>query len=856
MERTPLMKQFDDLKQQVPDALLFFRMGDFYELFGPDAQVAAPILEITLTTRDRNSENPTPMAGVPFHSAEGYIEKLLNAGYKVAIAEQVEAPSAAKGLVRREIVRVFTPAVQFSGEGLEVRYLATALPEGNGCWSFAGVDPSTGRVVIRSDWEQDRIQGELAQFPIRHWIRWGDAGGPEPQGVFSESLPQNYLNAGEAEALVMKSYGVTDLGNFFPNKTAVHALGILIRYILKTQQRDCLNHLTPPQPLQAADSLRLGPQTARHLDLFPNAERNPNLFEVIARTRSTLGGRRLKRWMEAPLSTYEGILTRQNTVKQLAQEGRVLDSLRSSFSQVYDMERILGRLVSDLASPRDTRQLGVSIQHGLEALHAASALETPVIQKARTLHETSLSTLSKRICEGQREEAPHHAREGKIFAKGYNKELDHYIELEEEGESTLLKLEAQEREATGIQNLRIKYNRVFGYFFEVSKGQSKNVPERFTRKQSTSNSERFISPELKKFEDEILSASSRRIALESALFESLKEDLRSQMRALQWLSDWVSDTDATQSLALLSLETGWVFPEISKEKGLHILDGRHPIVDRLQGGGFVPNSIELPAASPTLLITGPNMGGKSTVMRQTALIVLLAQMGSPIPAQSARIGICDAIYTRIGAHDAIAQGQSTFMVEMSELAYLLYNATDRSLILLDEIGRGTSTYDGLSVAWAVLEELTKRRGSLTLFATHYHELTQVAEQLSQSQNAHMAVDGSRGEKLRFLFKLEPGPSSESYGVHVAELAGVPRRVTTRAWEILENLESGQPHPIQGPAQLSFFASASAPQKAKTPPKKEEPPEVVRALQRTNLNDLTPLAALNLLAKFKDDCANL
>ncbi|MGZ3688252.1 MAG: DNA mismatch repair protein MutS, partial [Bdellovibrionota bacterium] len=678
-EQTPLMKQYWDLKNQVPDALLLFRMGDFYELFGDDAIEAGRILEITVTSRDKGKANPMPMAGVPHHAVQGYLQRLLKSGKKVAIGEQMEDPAAVKGkqIVRREITRVFTPGVQFDQEGAEANFLALVLSD-SGKWLLACLDASTGETLVGEPGSLEDLAQDLGALPVRHLIATGELPEEVPlalrSGTLIEKLPQNYLSLELAGASLKNHYDVADLSALVSGNAAAQALGILVTYVLRTQKQEKLAHLRIPRALRAAQTLTLGPNSAQHLDLLPADLGTPNLYSVINRTRSALGARMLRRWILAPLKNVPAIRSRQETVRELAGAG-ALAKLSARLAEVYDLERISGRINARLANPRDTLALGRTLGALEEIAAALEKSSAPrVLELGRNAREAAalLQPLATRILSTQREEAPLSARDGGIFKLGANPELDHLINLNENGQRWLVDLETREREATGISSLKVRYNRVFGYYIEITQAHLKNVPPHYQRKQTMMGAERFFTDELKKFEEEILTASFRQKALEQQMFEELLSAAQAQTAKIMEAGAYLGELDALASLAQLADEAGWVFPEIDESQELAIRAGRHPLVDLASRGSFVPNDLELsPATRMTLMITGPNMGGKSTVMRQTALIVILGQMGAPVPAADARWGAVSSLYTRIGAHDAIARGQSTFMVEMTELAHIL-----------------------------------------------------------------------------------------------------------------------------------------------------------------------------------------
>ncbi len=858
------MKQYWELKAKAPDSLLFFRMGDFYELFGDDAIEASKILEITLTSRDKNKENPMPMCGFPWHSAEPYIQKILNAGKKVAIGEQV-GPVGGKEIVRRELVRQFTPGIQFNLEGSEACFLGAALaiapqaPNAPASWILACLDASTGECLVSTPVSQETLLQDIQAFPIRHLIVSGPVLSPRelPINLLTENLPSNYLSLDKASDLLCSHYEIQNLEAFLPTPEAVLAVGMLLTYTLRTQQQEKLSHLRVPAPLHRPQAMVLGPRTAQHLDLLPNAENAPHLFALINRTKSALGARQLRRWMLAPLKRPELIRDRQLAVQELAKNSaRGAEAISSALSEVYDLERVLGRVNTRLANPRDTLALGKTLGVATLLEQKLSSPESKILVEFKILLtrlRQELAPLADRILNTQKEDAPYVARDGGIFKLGTNPELDRLINLNEDGQKWLLDLETREREATGISSLKVRYNRVFGYYLEVTQAHLKNVPSHYQRKQTTVGAERFFTEELKKFEDEIVHAASRQKAMEQELFEELLEAVRAKSLPVMEYAQVLGELDSLVALAKLSQESGWVFPTIDDSLELKIEQGRHPLVDLNSRGTFVPNDLGLsPETRMTLMITGPNMGGKSTIMRQTALIILLGQIGSPVPAKSASWGSVSSLYTRIGAHDAIARGQSTFMVEMSELAHILHHADERSLIILDEIGRGTSTYDGISVAWSTLEWICREIRARTLFATHYHELTRLSTSIPKLANAHMAVETglgteSRTSEFRFLYVLKEGATNDSFGVHVAKLAGLPKSVIERAWKVLDELEKNSisnGNHAPDPQQLPLFLDVQK--------REPEPPHpVLTQIGKLNPNEMTPLQALNWLATLQE-----
>ena len=867
------MKQYWELKAQAGDALLLFRMGDFYELFADDAVEASRILEITLTSRDKNKPNPMPMAGVPHHSVQGYIQKLLAFGKKVAIGDQIEDPATVVGnkIVKRAVTRIFTPGVQFECEGSDANYLAALVREGE-TWTLACLDASTGETLVGAPSAWSEATSELSARPIKQLLVIESEIGAgalaelklvAPDALI-ETLPKNYLAEIQAEALLKRQYETQSLDAFVQPGGPLRALAVTVQYALRTQQQERLGHLRTPAPLKRPATLVMGPRSPAHLDLLPTSDGAPSLFALINRTGSALGARALRRWMLAPLTSVDAIRDRQQAIRFLA--GGAAATVAPELKEIYDIERILGRVSTGLANPRDTLALGRSLSRARGVRGAlASAGELPgTLAACRAALEAvapELDALAAHVERVQREDAPFVSRDGGIFNLGTDPELDRLIGLTTEGSQWLVQLEASEREKTGIPSLKVKYNRVFGYFIEITQAHLKNVPSHYQRKQTTVGAERFFTEELKKFEEEILTASSKQKSLEIELFKGLLRDIQMLSGKIMEAARAVAELDALFALSRLAGETAWCFPEIDDSLALEIVQGRHPLVDQSLRGALVPNDVRLsPETRLSLIITGPNMGGKSTIMRQTALIVILGQMGAPVPASSARWGVFSSVYTRIGAHDAIARGQSTFMVEMTELAHLIRHSDQRSLIVLDEIGRGTSTYDGISVAWSTLEWISTRIQARTLFATHYHELTQLVGSLPRLANAHMAVEGKKtasGEKLRFLYQLREGPANESFGIHVASLAGLPKPIIDRAWKVLADLE--QSSQIVPQAQLSLFAGAQASQEEEPefPLADSEPdapvalPVWIDELRGLRVEEMTPIQALTTLAKLQE-----
>ena len=858
---TPLMKQFVRLKQEAGEAFLFFRMGDFYELFAEDAVAAAPLLGVTLTSRDKRSENPMPMAGIPFHSATNYIQKILNAGKKVAIAEQIlpEGMTAdqIKGIVERKIIRTFSPAVQFElGRNSQSRYLACLVPTGDKRQILALLEPATGEIRVAEALETGQLLQDPALQEIRHFLNSGKTP-PELLSALErydrtliEEIAPNLISAVEVAPFLKDQFDRQVLPVLLDSESSSRAVAILIRYVLKSQGIERLPHLHEPKPLHESDRLKTGPETLRHLDL-------EDLFRFVDRTATSMGSRKLKPELECPLRDLTAIRNRQIAIRELSEHALDARQIHETLRGVYDLDRILGRLSTRLANPRDTYALAESLSCSFRFRNLLNRFESDVLKALGARFESAAADLEEialRILKIQRAEAPTHTREGCIFETGADAELDRLLELTSDGEKFLIDLELREREATGISSLKVKYNRVFGYFIEISSANLKHVPERYQRKQTMVGGERFFTEELKKFEEEILSASSRQRALETKLFEKLVDELLSHSGMLKTLSDSIGELDAWLSLSFLASRPGWCFPRLDDSLDLILEGSRHPVVEDALSGDFVPNDLELGASTRTLIITGPNMGGKSTLMRQVAQIILLGQAGAPVPARAAQWGVFHSLYTRIGAQDAIAKGQSTFMVEMVELAHILKHADERSFIVLDEIGRGTSTFDGMSVARASLEYLHRNSGARIVFATHYHELTELEATLPGLKNAYMKVLDERG-KLTFLYEMALGRSSKSFGIQVAELAGLPKPVVKQAWEILKALENNGTAGStgSGTSQLSLFAAVpdDLPAQESVIPMPRTVLALLEELKALDPDALRPIEALQKLSEWKN-----
>jgi DNA mismatch repair protein MutS len=794
-----MMKQYDEVKARHPGAILFFRMGDFYEMFHDDAVVASRILGLTLTSRSKG-EDAIPMAGVPYHAAEKYMEKLIAAGHRVAVCDQTADPASVKGIVPREVTRVVTPGTlteDGSLEGAANNYLAAATAWG-GAGGIACADLSTGDVVL----EECAPEGLLDALE-----RMGPAETLLPEDPAEESSladlrgrelglvtrrPTAPFGKSRAAETVCEVYGVQSLDGFGleASSPAVGALAGLLRYLEETQ-RGRVRHLKPPRLVDRQGLLGLDRATVRNLELVEpllGTDRKATLYHTINRTRTAPGARRLRGWLLQPLAEVGPIATRQAGVGELLEDHLRRGELRELLDGVCDMERILGRVGVGRANARDLASLGATLRR-LPAL--AESLEGIASEGLQALAErlTGLDDLADRLRAALVEEPPAVITEGGMFRTGFNPELDELREICSGGKDWIASFQTREAERTGIASLKVRFNKVFGYYIEITKANLDSVPEDYERRQTLVNAERFVTPELKEYEEKVLGAEERIVALERRLFGELCETVAARTREIQSVADALAELDAIAGLAELGAESGWCLPEVDEGRGVHVEEGRHPVLSALlPAGEFVPNDLAMdPETSRVLIVTGPNMAGKSTYIRQCALLVILAQMGAPVSARRARIGLADRVFTRVGAADDLARGQSTFMVEMAEAANILNNATDRSFIVLDEVGRGTSTFDGVSLAWAITEHVHNRLEARCVFATHYHELAELGLLLAGAANCNVAVRDWGGEVI-FLHRIQPGSADRSYGIHVARLAGVPNPVLQRARSILETLE--------------------------------------------------------------------
>ena len=873
-----MMEQYARLKARAGEALLFFRMGDFYELFHDDAVVASDALNITLTSRQKHHGEPIPMCGVPYHSAEGYLDRLLKQGLKVAIAEQVEDPRHADGLVKRDIIRVVTPGTVVSANALDPKlhnFLAcvAATPAGAG---FAYMDISTGTFAVTTwtaeeSWQQP-LRGEYERVQPREVLV------PEPLAipvdVFdrpSDGFPNvfqpwdaQHFHVRRAYRCLTRHFDVRSLEGFGCDgqPLAIAAAGALLAYVHETQQNKMV-HLQGLNYYNTGNYMVLDDTTRQNLDLLPASSsqgRAGSLLEVIDATVTAMGGRLLREWLSQPLCRLEPLQERQDAVANVVQQSGMRTQLREALRRVADLERLMGRLALGTIGPRELVALRRSIETLPAIGKALRAADSGMLVQFRSRWD-SLSDLGDWITEAVVEDPPASLRDGWVIRSDYCQQLETLRDESTTGKAWLTRFEAEERARTGIASLRVGFNKVFGYYIEVRKTHLDQVPDDYDRKQTLANAERFIVPVLKDREVRMLRAAEEAVGLQQDLYDAMVKRLVDNTERLQEMAQVVSQIDVVTALAHTAAVRQYCRPTLDMTDELSLADGRHPVLEvQYQEERFVPNDTLLNRDDQQiLLLTGPNMAGKSTYMRQVALHVVLAQIGSYVPAREARIGLVDRIFTRVGARDVLSKGQSTFMVEMTETAHILHNLTPRSLILLDEIGRGTSTYDGMSIAWAVVEHIHNHRDlrPRALFATHYHELTDLAAGLPRLHNFNVLVQ-EEGEKIVFLRHIVPGSADRSYGIQVARLAGLPESVVGRANQLLQHLESdsgasesgGHAAPrqmIEAPnrhhaEQLSLFDDLSA--------------QLLVELRGTPLEELSPLEALNKLAEYRDRARRL
>ena len=861
-ELTPMMQQYRTVKERNPDCILFFRLGDFYEMFDEDARIASRELDLTLTSRDhakdKAPEDKVPMCGVPFHSSESYIARLVQKGYKVAICEQMEDPALAKGLVKRDIIRIVTPGTVTESSMLDEsknNYYACVYGE-NGAYGAAFCDISTGAfsaTVFSGSDAQEAVCNELGSFSPTELLLGGEAEASEEIRTVAASRlgccmgrsREHQFDLSLCKAAVESQFGKTQEALGLAGHDAVVIAAGALLCALRDAQKNDLPHIRDLDFYVAGKFMGLDLTARRNLELtetMRSKEKKGSLLGVLDQTKTAMGGRLLRSWMERPLLSPAKIGRRLSAVQELVDKTIDREELRLSLREVSDYERVMARIVTGTANCRDL----VSLSQGVSTLPAIherlGTMTAPLLQELCGQLDT-LQDLKEVIEKTIVDNPPFVLREGGMIKGGANEELDRLREIQNGGTGMLTAIEAREKEATGIRNLRVGYNRVFGYYIEVAKGQLNLVPDHYIRKQTLSTGERYITQELKELESTILGAKDRIVSLEYEIFTQLRAHISEQSQRVQKTAQAIAGLDVLCSFAHTAVHNHYCRPEVDLSGEIRITQGRHPVVEQmLKNTLFVPNDTVLGAdGCKAAIITGPNMAGKSTYMRQVALIVLMAQMGSFVPAASARIGIVDKLFTRIGASDDLSSGQSTFMVEMNEVADILKNATPHSLLILDEIGRGTSTFDGMAIAKAVLEYAVdpKKLGAKTLFATHYHELTSMEQEIPAIRNFNIAVRKRQGEMI-FLRKIVPGAADDSYGVEVAKLAGLPDKLIARARAVLKELESGAPKAPAIEKQTSDQVSLMDLQAD----------EIRERLCAVNVETLTPIEAMNVLYQLK------
>jgi DNA mismatch repair protein MutS len=858
---TPMMQQYLDIKEQYKDCILFFRLGDFYEMFFSDAEIASRELEITLTGKDCGLDERAPMCGVPFHSADGYVARLISKGFKVAICEQVEDASVAKGLVKRDVIKVVTPGTVTDIAMLDDRknnYLMSICKNGN-FYGIAAVDITTGEFnATRITWgnTKGKLLDEIAKYLPSELVVNSEFN-KDSEFLDQLNLRFNIYITELEDSLfeytssndILKSHFTDFQVNLTEYDISVNASGALLRYLVTTQKVS-LSHIQNYNSYNIDEYMVLDAATRRNLELtetMREKSKRGSLLWVLDKTMTSMGGRLIRKWIEQPLVNIGDIKLRLNAVDEFKNKFMARVETRELLKRVYDIERLMGKIVLGNVNCRDLIALKNSINQIPYIKDILKDFEAPYnkycfeqldcLDDVRNLIEASII-----------DEPPITIKEGGIIKDGYNDEVDKLRTASTQGKDWIAAIEAAEREKTGIKNLKVGFNKVFGYFIEVTKSYFSLVPAEYIRKQTLANCERYITPELKEIEETILGAEEKIVQLEYNIFLEIKEAIAAQITRIKLTAKALAELDALASLAEVADRENYCMPEVSDDDEIQIVDGRHPVVEKMvDKSSFVPNDTVLDMEEDRLaIITGPNMAGKSTYMRQTALIVLMAQIGSFVPATTAKIGLVDRIFTRVGASDDLASGQSTFMVEMSEVANILRNATKNSLLILDEIGRGTSTFDGLSIAWAVIEYIVNKEklGCRTLFATHYHELTELEGKLSGIKNYCITVK-EKGEEVIFLRKIIRGGADGSYGIQVARLAGVPLEVIDRAKEILVDLDAadvnknGRPQKTkkQFDGQMDLFAAAA---------KASQNNEVLEEIKKIDLSRLTPIDAMNIL----------
>ncbi len=863
---TPAMKQFHHFKAKYPDAVLFFRMGDFYETFHEDAHTVSRVLGLVLTSRGKSGGNPIPLAGLPYHAVDGYLKKMIQAGYKVAVCEQVEDPKKAKGVVKRDVVRVVTPGTLTDDMLLDAREdnFLCAVSLGRKESALSWVDISTGHFFVRAVGEK-QILDELLRLGVRE-VLLAECRGQlfeaeqkklvkqiqQLTGAVITERPGWYFDPFGAKEKLLKHFQTSTLEGFgiADDFEGVRAAGAVLEYLDETQ-KTALNHITSLRQVKPTGYLQVDPVSLRSLEVLRTMRGESTkgtLLETIDQTATGMGSRMLRAWVCMPLRDVAAIGARQDAIEELVNNDAVCDDIRKHFKHIADTERIVARISTYRTSPKDLVALGVTLRTIPKVRALLENCGAALLKDLHSRHD-SMDELADLLDAAIEPEPPSHLRDGGVIRAGFNEELDSLRSIAKDGKAWLAEYQQREIQRTGIEKLKIGFNKVFGYYIELSHAAADkaNIPADYVRKQTIKNAERYITDELKKYEEQVLGAREKALQLEYTLFEQVRDETTKYIRRLQELAQVLATCDCLASLAYLARQNHYIRPTVTDGKELNIIEGKHPVLAQTLGAEFVPNDVNLCDDGKDLaIITGPNMAGKSTYIRQVALLVLLAQTGSFIPAKKATIGIADRIFTRVGASDELTRGQSTFMVEMTETANILNNATDRSLVILDEVGRGTSTYDGLSLAWAITEHIANSIKCRTLFATHYHELTELGQLLVNVKNLNVAVREWAGDVV-FLHKIIPGGTDKSYGIHVAKLAGIPKTILSRSDEIMKDLEN------------TFAKEAAGEHLSKNKTTDDEQmlfvqkhKSVLEKLKDLEVNTLTPIEAINLLAEIQQE----
>ena len=879
-ELTPMMKQYMETKSQYQDCILFYRLGDFYEMFFEDALTASRELEITLTGKNCGQEERAPMCGVPYHAVESYLNRLVSKGYKVAICEQVEDPKTAKGIVKRDVVRIVTPGTNLDAQALDetrnnyimcIVYIADR-------YGVSVADISTGDYFVTEIPDSAKLMDEIYRFSPSEiicneafYMSGMDLDGmKERLGITIYSLDSWYFDDTVCRQKLLEHFKVSSFAGLglADYDCGVISAGALLQYLLETQ-KNSLSNLTHITPYAAGKYMMLDSATRRNLELcetLREKQKRGSLLWVLDKTKTAMGARTLRKYVEQPLIDKTEIIKRLDAVEKLKEQAISREEIREYLSPVYDLERLITKIAYGSANPRDLTAFRSSLEMLPPIRYILGEMQCELLKNIFNDMDT-LEDLCTLVQDAIREDPPIAMKEGNIIRDGYNEEVDKLRRAKSDGKDWLAKLESDEREKTGIKNLRIKYNKVFGYYLEVTNSYKEMVPDYYTRKQTLANAERYITPELKELEDMILGAEDKLYALEYEIYSHVRDTIAAEVERIQKTAKAVAALDAFASLALVAERNNYVRPKINEKGIIDIKEGRHPVVEQMiPNDMFISNDTHLDDKKHRIsIITGPNMAGKSTYMRQTALIALMAQVGSFVPAKSADIGLSDRIFTRVGASDDLASGQSTFMVEMTEVANILRNATSKSLLILDEIGRGTSTFDGLSIAWAVVEYISDTRllGAKTLFATHYHELTELEGKISNVNNYCIAVK-EKGDDIVFLRKIVKGGADKSYGIQVAKLAGVPDLVIERAKEIVEELSdeditarvseiAGKEKPVKRSGKVKKYDEVDIAQMSLFDTVKDD--DVLEELKSLDVGNMTPIDALNTIYRLQNKLKN-